>query len=908
MKGWKRAGVIVALLMGAFALWVATAELPSVLVPGQRALVIRDARGGVLREPPFEDGLRAQWISLEQVPRAALDAIVQSEDHHLGAHPGIDPLGIARAAWLDATHRRIVAGGSTLAMQLARMSYGLPRTYLGKLEQVLLGVMLQMRLGTLGVLEAYVNLVPLGRDVRGLAMASQAYLGKPLRDATTGEAVALACLVRAPTAYDPHRHSARLLARRHHVLRLMLARGTLSLEDMEAANQEPLRLTRFQRTFRAPHASALAYLEAERRGGRAPTEINTSLDPSLQRMAQRACKDAVRDLADSAATDCAAVILRASTSEVLALVGSPDFHSPHGGQVNAAVAPRQPGSALKPFLYALAFERGRSPGDLIRDESTEFPGAFGEWVPENYDRRFHGEVTLREALANSYNIPAAKLVLELGVDSLLARLRSLGFATLTEQGIALRTWSGTRGWRSHAARPGGCLWSARPRRLLSRTHVVAHCQAWLGDARSGRAERSPRVLVGSELHGGPRASGPCRAPSGFWRRKCARVALRHGGQDRHFVALPGQLGGGLCGRHGGRRLGRTPRRCAHARRVWGLGSWTGLSSADARGRGSRRRAFPCSARGRRLAPFRQAHGSGADFHQTVSRGYARAPMQPPHDIGPLCVVTGGSGFVGRALVKRLLDQGYQVRVFDRAGHAELDARAELVLGDVRDPVQVRNALVGAGTVFHTASLIHLAGIASKETRKLVFGVNVTGTQNVIDGCLASGVRQLVHTSTNNVVFDREIVDGDESAPYVTRWVDLYTQTKMISEKAVLAQGKRGPLRTCALRPGGIWAPHGGGVMIDRVLDQLALGTFVARIGSGRTRGQHARGEPVRRPTPGCTRTSGKAGVGEWRGLFHHGRRADGSRGLVRSPGRRTGISTSGLPVAGRLDVPPRVRL
>jgi 3beta-hydroxy-delta5-steroid dehydrogenase/steroid delta-isomerase len=203
-----------------------------------------------------------------------------------------------------------------------------------------------------------------------------------------------------------------------------------------------------------------------------------------------------------------------------------------------------------------------------------------------------------------------------------------------------------------------------------------------------------------------------------------------------------------------------------------------------------------------------------------------------HDIGPLCVVTGGAGFLGRAIVKHLLGSGYRVRVFDRAGHADLDPRAELVFGDVRDASQVRRAFEGATTVFHTASLIHLAGIVDQRTRKRVFDVNVGGTQNVLDGCLASGVTQLVHTSTNNVVFDREVINGDEGQAYAARWVDLYTETKTISERAVLAQGKRGPLRTCALRPGGIWAPYPGGVMVDRVLDQIALGRFVARIGAG----------------------------------------------------------------------------
>ncbi|MFT3928286.1 MAG: NAD-dependent epimerase/dehydratase family protein [Myxococcales bacterium] len=207
-------------------------------------------------------------------------------------------------------------------------------------------------------------------------------------------------------------------------------------------------------------------------------------------------------------------------------------------------------------------------------------------------------------------------------------------------------------------------------------------------------------------------------------------------------------------------------------------------------------------------------------------------MQSPHDIGPLCVVTGGAGFLGRSIVKYLLDQGYRVRVFDRAGHPDLDPRAELFLGDVRNRDEVRRAFAGAGTVFHTASIIYLAGVASAKTRRQVFDVNVGGTQNVIDACLECGVPRLVHTSTNNVVFDRELVDSDERAAYAKRWIDLYTETKMLSERAVLAEGRRGKLRTCALRPGGIWAPYGGGVMIDKVLDQIAQGTLIARIGAG----------------------------------------------------------------------------
>jgi len=204
----------------------------------------------------------------------------------------------------------------------------------------------------------------------------------------------------------------------------------------------------------------------------------------------------------------------------------------------------------------------------------------------------------------------------------------------------------------------------------------------------------------------------------------------------------------------------------------------------------------------------------------------------PSDIGPLCLVTGGAGFFGRVLVRRLLDEGYQVRVLDLATHRDLDPRAELVQGDLRDRELVVRATEGVGTVFHGASLIHLSGVASAATRQRVVDVNVGGTENVIAACRKSKARYLVYTSTNNVVFDREIVNGDETEEYATNYFDLYTETKIASERRVLEAAEAGVLHTCALRPGGIWGPGAGGVMIDTVLDQIAKGNFVARIGAG----------------------------------------------------------------------------
>jgi penicillin-binding protein 1C len=397
---------------------------------GRGALRVEDRTGALLREPKGDDGLRADWVRLEQVPEAFVAALVQGEDHNLGRHPGVDPAGLVRALWLNLRAQRVVSGASTLAMQLARLGYDLPRSALGKLGQLALAPFLTLRLGSHGVLEAYANLAPFGRDLRGVASASRSYFGKPLRDLTVGEAVALACLPRGPSHYDPYRHPERLKARRAHVLGLMVERGVLSASAAQKASREPLHLVPFVRTFRAPHASALSLHEAHQQGIAHPTRIRTTLDAELQRTAQWACKQSVAQLQSKAATHCAVVAMRASTGEVLALVGSPDFRSAQGGQVNAALALRQPGSALKPFVYALAFERGRAPGSSIEDVPTSFAAPFGLWTPRNYDGHFHGTVTLRESLANSYNIPAIKLVDELSPALVVERLVKAGLGTL----------------------------------------------------------------------------------------------------------------------------------------------------------------------------------------------------------------------------------------------------------------------------------------------------------------------------------------------------------------------------------------------------------------------------------------------------------------------------------------------
>ncbi|NRB40282.1 MAG: NAD-dependent epimerase/dehydratase family protein, partial [Pseudomonadales bacterium] len=206
------------------------------------------------------------------------------------------------------------------------------------------------------------------------------------------------------------------------------------------------------------------------------------------------------------------------------------------------------------------------------------------------------------------------------------------------------------------------------------------------------------------------------------------------------------------------------------------------------------------------------------------------------EIGPVCLVTGGAGYVGGVIIRRLLDQGYKVHSFDLKPCAIDDDNITSFTGDIRKYEDVAKACEGVNTIFHTAAVISLLGWARSKVRNLVMDINVAGTAQLIKVAQHQGVERLIYTSTNNVCFDREIINGDETMPYATRPADLYTETKGMAEKLVLEadNGKTG-LRTSAVRPGGIWGGTEGGIMITSFLDQVANGSFMALPGNGKSR-------------------------------------------------------------------------
>jgi 3beta-hydroxy-Delta5-steroid dehydrogenase / steroid Delta-isomerase len=205
----------------------------------------------------------------------------------------------------------------------------------------------------------------------------------------------------------------------------------------------------------------------------------------------------------------------------------------------------------------------------------------------------------------------------------------------------------------------------------------------------------------------------------------------------------------------------------------------------------------------------------------------------PNQVGPVCLVTGGNGYLGKHLVRRLLELGCEVRALDLAPF-QGDSRAKSIVGDIRRMSDVGPACDGVDTVFHTAAIINTLTLARPSIRRQVFGVNVHGTECVIRACQAAGVKKLIFTSSITVAVDGPIRDGDETAPYVGTdgLPDLYSQSKSRAEKLVLQADDPSGLRTAAVRPGGVWGPGEGAMMVQDFLEHLAAGQFKATIGDG----------------------------------------------------------------------------
>jgi hypothetical protein len=348
------------------------------LDPGRGGpLVLEDRQGRVLYRRPSPDGRpgRRGWVTLDQISSHAVLTVLASEDRSFFAHRGVDPVSILRAVALNLRVRRMAYGGSTITMQLVRMihSRSKPRTLDNKAKEAVLALRLERTLTKEQILEQYLNRAYYGHGAYGMEAAAQRYFGKPAASLSPGEATLLAVIPRAPSYYDPIRHLSRTLRRRRHVLRLLVAQGLMSREEAARARAERVRPRLCEPPLHAPHFVQLVLdslpEDVKRRGG----TVRTTLDLSLQQRLERRVAAHVASLRHRRVRQAGLVVLNTATGEIRAMVGSAGAHTP-GGQVNITVRRRHPGSALKPFVYALALERGDHPGTIAYD-INELPGS-----------------------------------------------------------------------------------------------------------------------------------------------------------------------------------------------------------------------------------------------------------------------------------------------------------------------------------------------------------------------------------------------------------------------------------------------------------------------------------------------------------------------------------------------------
>lgn len=378
---------------------------------------VRDRNGELLRVTLSADQKFRIWTPLPKISTDLINATLRYEDKYYARHPGVNPIALARCAIDLARFHRATAGGSTITMQVARLRFHLhTRTVPGKLEQILRALELERHYSKDEILEAYLNLAPYGRNIEGISAASLIYFDKPAAQLSGPESVALSIIPQSPTrrALFAERDNRSVNQAQSN----WYDRARVD-SDAEFSPREFRARVQSERKFLAPHFVRQILESSHERD-----EIITTLDLEKQQAIERRVADYIAIGRSRGIENASVFLVDARTMEVLAQVGSADFDKIDiNGQVDGTRSPRSPGSALKPFVYALALEQGLiHPLSILADA----PRSFGEYNPENFDREFLGPIRACDALARSRNVPAVELTSHLSHPTLYQFLKNAG--------------------------------------------------------------------------------------------------------------------------------------------------------------------------------------------------------------------------------------------------------------------------------------------------------------------------------------------------------------------------------------------------------------------------------------------------------------------------------------------------
>ncbi len=411
---------------------------------GVQTSKIYDRNGVPLYDLVDEDTGRREELTLERISPLVISATVAAEDGSFYTNAGVDPLAIVRAVRINLSGDGS-SGASTITQQLVRQivlskDEATESSFTRKIKEAVLAVQLAQTYSKHDIMELFLNQNYYGHRAYGIGAASLVYFGKPAVQLNLAEAALLAGLPQAPTEYDPYIHPDLAAKRQGYVLDQMAKLGMISKDEAAQAKAEngdqKITLKPYKLDIKAPHFVYYVKQYLEKKYGPQASEsglkIYTTLDLNVQQAAEQVARDRIKELRQQSATNAAIVLMKPNTGEILGMVGSVDYNNTAiDGQVNVATAERQPGSSFKPITYATAFKKGWTPGTVVLDTLTSFPNPGQKpYIPRNYDLKDHGWVTVREAIGNSFNIPAVKALQFAGIQDTIDTAHDMGITGL----------------------------------------------------------------------------------------------------------------------------------------------------------------------------------------------------------------------------------------------------------------------------------------------------------------------------------------------------------------------------------------------------------------------------------------------------------------------------------------------
>lgn len=440
--------IAIGLICSAIVAWAYFTLTPAASQLTQRKIaqtsIIYDRTGNeVLYELHGEENRKI--IDHQEIPDIVRSATIATEDANFYKHIGVDPLSIMRALKVNIENNGILQGGSTITQQLARSAFlSKERTLKRKFLEAIFALKIERHYSKDEILDQYLNEVPYGANAYGIETASETYFGKTAKELTLDESAFLAALPKAPSYYSPYNtHGKETQTRQKYIINRMAELKLISDQEKQEALQIDT-LSKIKKPLQpitAPHFVFFVLEQLEKKYGKefiqtGGFEIHTTINLDMQKLGEEVVARGAAKNISRGATNAALVAVNPKNGDILTMVGSKDFYDTSiDGEVNIATSLQQPGSSFKPFAYATAFEKGYQPETKILDAPTNFgpDGSGRNYVPRNYDGRFHGLLSMREALAQSLNVPAIKTLYLAGIDDTIAMAHRLGITTLNER-------------------------------------------------------------------------------------------------------------------------------------------------------------------------------------------------------------------------------------------------------------------------------------------------------------------------------------------------------------------------------------------------------------------------------------------------------------------------------------------